>query len=298
MLEPDDLRHLLEIRNRITRFNGSLTTYGGSYVPEEILLRKIELSEGAKGASREMTQVSGPNQSVTLASMPRWLVIPFPRRAAEETGIFGTSVLIEDVLTWTYGGRDDEKADYALALANALRSSPEPRPHVDDPSWHHRQRLAALIRIIDACETDATAFSSDEKLSVCMHLRDALDTVENGERSTNTGFSYPIDMMPMANSDGIVSREMGFEAGWALRRMMDHADYVDEDERRRIRMALDYFPDRHIDIEVALCGLTTMARALRSHQCSANMSSPCIGRRLIWMLTESIVTSFSWSRTG
>lgn len=253
MIDLTDTQNLLETRNRLSCFGATLPSCSGAYIAEKVLLDKF----GGR-SSTTFRQADIPAET-TLVSMPRWLPIVFPKRAAEQTGRFGTSVLIADLLSWTREGRDYEKASYSHSLAEALREAPTPRPSIEDPSGSHRLRLADLLKVMEDCEANPQVYDPNEKLAIYAHSRDALDIVEFGERFVYAGFDYPLDYLPPADDDGLIAKGFMTDVGWVLRKLMDHADYVDGLERQHIRIALDYFPDPDIDIEVELSGETFVA---------------------------------------
>ncbi|WP_172122497.1 hypothetical protein [Devosia sp. 919] len=256
-LVEDRKNELLHVHHRLMALHEILPSRGYDIVQGgNDLASSIESYKGAlpMGKARALF-CSRPLQAKanTLSNLPRWTTIFFPRGAVETSGLLGTSLSVADYLSWVVEDGNCAQPDYCLALSRALQAAPEPRPIIADPSPEYWTHLEACLEALSLIEEDPDATSVDGAFELSRQTSEALNDVEFGRADAYTGFDYPVDMPPPSSSmSGSVSRGMMTSTGYALRNIVDRANFVSDEEKAQISRALAYFPDRDLAIDIEL----------------------------------------------
>ncbi|MHA6731254.1 hypothetical protein [Devosia sp. A369] len=249
------MHDLNEIRRRLIRLTALLPPCHSAGEGQRDLTDTIVNYQGplsVEKARAEFCRSRGVT-TYTLSEMPRWESITFPKRAAKEAGLFGVFIRSSDLLRWSAegGGRN---ASYYVALADALDAAPTARPVVEDPSRRHLQLLEACLELMDICEDDKHYIPVNGQLELIRVTADALRKVEQGHEEIYLGVDYPSDMLPQPNEPGITSSALVGLAGSALNCAMERAQYISASEKVQIEMALSYYPDAEVEVEVNVPG--------------------------------------------
>lgn len=191
-----------------------------------------------------------PRQKRVLARMDRWLVIEYPKRLADLTGSFGTSIRTSDALRLA-AEVQTEQSPYYTRVADRLDLTPALRPVVSDPMAAYRRTLDSWICLADLMGVHAAELSRDALLqahsSASFHLS---ELARGGSAFVFTEIDYPCDLLPTENKEGRVSQGLAMNTGQLMRYLYERADYVSADEREELKLALQFYPDPELELEI------------------------------------------------
>lgn len=232
---------------------GALREYNSGRSSDGIPLNDFLLSRGFLAVANDMRVLLGPYWPIEIVdSIGPWFKIIYTADAAQASGAFGLSVKVSDLLRWqaTETG-DTERGQYLSDLAVRFDEKTEPRPTIEDPEPARRQLCAEYLALVRLMAADVSAWSGSSLSLVDFCARKAMQNVEWGTGLMPPNIPFPFDFLPpdrKRDKDGYGGIIM--TPHWILRNALLRADYLTDQERDEIEIALSFYPDPTLRLEI------------------------------------------------
>jgi hypothetical protein len=191
--------------------------------------------------------------TTTLANMPRWLEIRFPRSLANEVGQFGISVSTARLFSWIASdvSTDESRAEYFARLAHALEDGDGPCPYIENNQAERVAKLEAFTELRKWAATAGAGLSEHGIAYLKWKESSLVREVFEGGSGPYLDFSLPADLLPpwLASSD--LEAGMRVPVGLALTYMAEEMEGENSASASQLRWIVDgYYVDDEVEIEV------------------------------------------------
>lgn len=187
---------------------------------------------------------------VTLATMPRWLEIHFPRRLRREIGRDGIAIPTYKIFEWVTESSSPIRAEYYGRLAELLQMDVGSPPRVESAFDYLLGRLTNMLRTADWASLGEVAVSAEATDYLNWYAdiirRDLLESFY-----PRVEVSLPEDILPMGTNDVPNGHGMCISTGQVLAYIAAEIDTKNPVFAALLRRAVEaYYPDDELQIEV------------------------------------------------